>query len=208
MTFNKFKVLKIVCVCMLILLAPLFFLQIYYRVNPKASIDPEVIIIPGAGIRNDYPTNVLRYRLDKGLEIYLQHKNAGKKTVFLVSGDNKTLDYNEPAVMAAYLSSKGVLESEIVQDFGGRRTIDTCKRAKEVFKVESAYIVSQEFHLPRFSYLCQRSGIKVVSIRAQDMVWNSTVYQYVREIGSSWFTIFEANFYNGYIKGDGTERDI
>jgi SanA protein len=195
-----------------ILISPIFYLQLDYRIikklNNENGNETSVIIIPGAGIQNGYPSSVLRYRLDKGIETYQSLILKNLKPVFLVSGDNRTSNYDEPKAMAKYLIENGIDPDDIVKDFGGRRTIDTCKRAKEVFKVDKAYLISQEFHLPRFTYLCEKSGIESIPISAKDMVLTSTIYQYVREIGSSWLTIFEANFYDGYTKSDGTERKL
>ena len=51
--------------------------------------------------------------------------------------------------MMAHAIANGVDPEDIQPDFGGRRTYDTCYRARHVFQVSEAVLVTQAFHLPR-----------------------------------------------------------
>ena len=55
-----------------------------------------------------------------------------------MSGDNRFVDYNEPESMRQFALSLGVPDRAIVLDYAGRRTYDTCYRAKAIFGVENA----------------------------------------------------------------------
>ena len=48
-----------------------------------------------------------------------------------MSGGNPTIYYNEPGAMRTYALSLGVPDEAIVLDYAGRRTYDTCYRARQ-----------------------------------------------------------------------------
>ena len=68
--------------------------------------------------------------------------------------------------MYSYAVSMGVPPEDVIPDFAGRRTYDTCYRAKAIFGVTEALLVTQEFHLPRAIYTCNILGITAVGVRA------------------------------------------
>ena len=88
----------------------------------------------------------------------------------------------------------GVPESDIVLDFAGRRTYDTCYRAKEIFEVQKAILVTQEFHQARALYLCNNLGIESVGITANRRKYlgeRSWAFREFFSVASAWF---EMNF--------------
>lgn len=115
-----------------------------------------VAIVFGAGLHWDgSPTPVLRDRVKAAVALYDQ----GKVQKLLFSGDNRFVDYNEPGAMHEYALELGIPEEDIVLDYAGRRTYDTCYRANAIFKVDQAILVTQRFHLPRAIFLCDQLGI-------------------------------------------------
>ncbi len=123
----------------------------------------KVAIVFGAGLWKDgSPTPVLRDRVKTASELYFQ----GKVEKLLMSGDNRFADYDEPSAMKNYAIGLGVPEEAIVLDFAGRRTYDTCYRAKEIFGLESAILVTQEFHLSRALYICRALGVESTGVSA------------------------------------------
>ncbi len=122
-----------------------------------------VAIVFGAGLRRDgAPTPVLRDRVATAVELY----KAGKVQKLLMSGDNRFVDYNEPGAMQNYAMELGVPEEDIVLDYAGRRTYDTCYRAHHIFGVEQALVITQRFHLPRTIYTCSVIGIQADGVVA------------------------------------------
>ena len=122
-----------------------------------------VAIIFGAGLRRDgSPTAVLRDRVNKGVELYLN----GKVSKLLMSGDNRSEFYDEPTAMRDYAVALGVPEEDIVLDYAGLRTYDTCYRAAAIFGIQQATLVTQAFHLPRALYTCNSLGINAVGVAA------------------------------------------
>ena len=120
----------------------------------------DVAIVFGAGLDGDQPSPYLRARLQVALDLY----TAGKAKVILVSGDNLTISHNEPWVMTQWLVNQGVPASKIVQDFAGEDTYSTCMRAKEIFGVTSAILVSQAYHMPRAITTCRLLGVDAVGV--------------------------------------------
>jgi SanA protein len=76
------------------------------------------------------------------------------------------VDYNEPQAMKDYALGLGVPEEDIVLDYAGRRTYDTCYRAKTIFQLDSAVLVTQDFHLPRALFTCRNLGVEAVGVSA------------------------------------------
>ena len=62
--------------------------------------------------------------------------------------------------MREYAISLGVPDQAIVLDYAGRRTYDTCYRARDIFGIKKAILVTQSFHLPRALYICNSLGIQ------------------------------------------------
>ena len=204
--FNIIKIFKSLVVVFLMVTMPFFIFTIRAFGFEKSGVDSKIGLILGAGVRSDgEPSWILKSRLDAGLELY----KSGKVKILLVSGDNRFEYYNEPKVMREYLLVAGVPESDIVEDFAGRRTLDSCWRAKNVFKASSLTVVTQAFHVPRSVFLCESVGLKTDYAIASDAFLNTTANGTFREVPSSFLAIFETLFdKSAQVKGDGSERDL
>jgi len=107
-------------------------------VETEAAPVVPVVIVPGAGLNPDgTPSTPLRDRVKAAVELYL----AGKAQKILMSGDNRFINYNEPESMRQYALSLGMPAEDIVLDYAGRSTYDTCYRAKQ-FLASSALLSS------------------------------------------------------------------
>ena len=82
------------------------------------------------------------------------------------AGDNRYVEYNEPEVMRSTARALGVPDADLVLDFAGRRTYDSCYRARNIFEVDRAVVVTQAFHLDRALYLCEAMGIDAIGVDA------------------------------------------
>jgi SanA protein len=123
----------------------------------------EVALIFGARVYPDGRLSaMLADRVATGADLY----HAGKVRVLLMSGDNSTPDYDEPDAMTRYAIELGVPEEAIVQDYGGRRTYDSCYRARHIFGVEEAILVTQNFHLDRALFTCNALDVDGVGVFA------------------------------------------
>jgi SanA protein len=151
-----------------------------------------VAIVFGAGLwRNGTATPVLRDRVQTAANLYF----AGKVEKLWMSGDNRFVEYNEPAVMREVALSLGIPEAAIVVDFAGRRTYDTCYRARAIFGVTEAILVTQAFHLPRAIYECSRLGVDSVGVNADLRVYSksSVLYWNARELFATVAALWDLN---------------
>ena len=162
------------------------------RTYTLAEIPPaRVAIVLGAGLQRDgTPSPVLRDRIATAAELFF----SGKVEKLLLSGDNRFLNYNEPGAMRTYALSLGVPESVLVLDYAGRRTYDTCYRARAIFGVTQAIIVTQSFHLPRALWLCNALGVKAWGISAdqRDYSQTSSLYWNLRELPATLAAFWES----------------
>jgi SanA protein len=162
-----------------------------YQSITEVPNDKSVAIVLGAKVWDDGSlSHALIDRVTTGVELY----KAGKVKKLLMSGDNPSADYDEPTAMKGEAIKQGVPETDIVLDFAGRRTYDTCYRAKEIFDVKKAVIVSQEFHLPRSIYLCENLGVESVGVIANRRKYLGENYWAFREFFSVFSAWFEMNF--------------
>lgn len=150
-----------------------------------------VAIVLGAGLsRSGVPSPVLQDRVDTAADLYF----AGKVQKLLMSGDNRFEDYNEPGAMKAYALELGVPEADIILDFAGRRTYDTCYRAGFIFGVQDAIIITQAFHLPRAVFLCNSLNVKAVGVPADRRTYlrRSLAYWNLRELIATTSALWDA----------------
>ena len=155
--------------------------------NAPAS---QVAIVFGAGLSYDgSPSPVLKDRVATAAELYF----SGKVKKILMSGDNRFIDYNEPGAMLDYAIQLGVPRQDIVLDFAGRRTYDTCYRAKAIFGVTDALLVTQRYHLPRAIFTCNFLGIKGYGVIADLRPYNTRSLDYwkAREVGATLVALWE-----------------
>ena len=124
-----------------------------------------VAIVFGAGLwRDGSPTPILKDRVETAARLYF----AGKVEKLLMTGDNSQLEYNEPEAMRQYAVQIGVPEEAIVLDYAGRRTYDSCYRAKEIFRIDHVILITQKFHLARALFLCNALGLDGVGVEANN----------------------------------------
>lgn len=202
-----FWIYKTVVLLTLLLCLPFWYFSFFtFLVKPNSSEQNfPVAMVLGAGVNaNTEPSIVLEKRLDKAVELYKE----GRIKKILVSGDNRDVYYNEPLVMKAYLVKSGVSSSDIVQDFAGIRTLDSCWRAKNVFKLKKIVLITQPFHLPRSNYLCKSVGLETQVVASENARLRVTTAGVLREIPASWLATWESFDYSAEIKANGSETDL
>ena len=137
-----------------------------------------VAIVFGAGIRPDGRLSpMLRDRMDTAIDLY----RAGRVRKLLVSGDNRFANYDEPGRMYDYAVSQGLPPGDVVRDYAGRRTYDTCYRAAAIFGVTQAILVTQRFHLPRAIFTCRNLGVDAIGFSADRRIYFSNPYYRLRD---------------------------
>ncbi|WP_406445627.1 YdcF family protein [Streptomyces sp. NBC_01613] len=151
----------------------------------------EVAVVFGAGLWDGEPSPYLANRLDAAADLYRE----GRIEVVLVTGDNSRKDYDEPDAMRTYLTRHGIPDSQIVSDYAGFDTWDSCVRAKKIFGVDRAVLISQGFHIRRAVALCQAAGVTSYGVGVDakhDVTW---YYGGTREIFAAGKAALDAVFH-------------
>jgi len=185
--FSMRSIIKFTLIMMMtVLVSPVvtyILIKSEYSTDIKYTVDEiseqKVAIVFGAGLKGDgtVPSNILQDRVSASVDLY----KAGKVKKILMSGDNRVIEHNEPDVMIEHAVKLGVREFDLQPDYAGRSTYETCYRAKEVFGITKAVLVTQQFHLPRAIYICSTLGIDVVGYASDKHVYQDISYLKVRE---------------------------
>jgi len=156
-----------------------------YRAGQKGvctadrSPQAETAVILGAKVfQSGALSQVLADRMDTGIELY----QKGKVKKLLLTGDHGQTTYDEVNTMRRYALNKGVPEEDIFMDHAGFSTYDSMYRARDIFKVNNAVIVTQEFHLSRALYIARSLGIEVWGVPADKRKYTGENYLYFREL--------------------------
>jgi vancomycin permeability regulator SanA len=139
----------------------------------------DCIIVPGAGLKDDgTPSNMLEDRLRRASEVYYD----GASDKILVTGDNGRMEYNETAAMKNYLvKTLGVPGEDVVCDYAGFSTYDSIYRARDVFCVKSAVVVTQKYHEYRALYIGDKLDLEVAGVASNQRKYFGGTYREARE---------------------------
>jgi len=128
----------------------------------------EVAIVPGALVQpNGKMSAMLGDRVHQASALW----HAGKVKRILVSGDHHTWAYDEPDTMRKALVAEGVPPRVIFEDHAGFDTWATMVRARGIFGIRNAVVVTQGFHMPRALYLAGAAGIDATGLTADLHTW-------------------------------------
>ena len=147
---------------------------------PKTNVG----IIFGAGINGDKPSKYLKDRLDAGILLF----KSKKINKILLSGDNGSDEHDELTVMKNYCYKKGIDTTKIYIDYAGFDTYSTLSRAKHIFKIDQAILISQKYHLNRAIYIGNKIGLKSLGFSANIGEYRGYKYVCFRE----YFSIFKS----------------
>ncbi|MFF7469954.1 ElyC/SanA/YdcF family protein [Streptomyces sp. NPDC008092] len=162
----------VMAACVLALLpATWLYVSTAGRLRTVADVPrADVAVVFGAGLWDGEPSPYLANRLNAAATLYKE----GRIKVVLVTGDNSRKDYDEPDAMRTYLTAHGVPGKRIVSDYAGFDTWDSCVRAKKIFGVDRAVLISQGFHIRRAVALCEAAGVTSYGVGVDakhDVTW-------------------------------------
>ena len=129
---------------------------VFTDINKLPKVD--AIIVLGAKVSNEKLSYVLEDRLVAGVNIIY----ANKAEAILLSGDHGQKEYDEVNSMRKYIFRRNfnIQKEQIFMDHAGFDTYDSMFRAKEIFGIKSAIIVTQDFHINRSVYIARNLGIE------------------------------------------------
>jgi len=151
------------------------------RLDTNEWSRPRVAIVFGASV---YSSGVLSATLEERVATAITLYRTGKIDRILVSGDNRHPSYNEPKAMQEYLISHAVAPKDVIVDYAGRSTYETCLRAHEIFGLNRAVLVTQRFHLPRALYIANELGLDASGVATDPDATRTLGYQSLRELAA------------------------
>jgi SanA protein len=146
------------------LIAVVAIANLWVLFSPKGESTDDVADVPHAQAaivlgalvdRDGTMSQMLGDRVQMALELW----HTGKVDRLLLSGDHSSWDYDEPDIMRRQLISEGVPGRDIFTDHAGFNTWASMVRARKVFDVDSAVVITQGFHMPRALYLAKAAGL-------------------------------------------------
>ncbi|NLK21326.1 MAG: DUF218 domain-containing protein [Epulopiscium sp.] len=182
------KVLLISVATVVVSIVTVFGINNYVQVSVKDKIIPSVedidfkadcILILGAGIwNNSTPSHMLEDRLLQGIELY----DMGASDRLLMSGDHGRKEYDEVNVMKKFAIDLGVPSEHIFMDHAGFSTYESIYRARDIFKAEKIFIVTQEYHLYRALYVAKSLGLEAYGVPSDPRQYIGQDYRNAREV--------------------------
>jgi len=126
--------------------------------SPAEVPRAQAALVLGAQVMpNGAPSSMLSDRITAAEELY----KAGRVDKLLLSGDHGRVKYDEVNTMKRILLARGIPPEDIFLDHAGFDTWDSAQRARRVFDVDSAVVVTQRFHMARALWDARRAGLKV-----------------------------------------------
>ena len=181
------KFIRIMLILGILAIIAVFFINMYVtctaekRMYGEESIlprDADCIIVLGAGLKPDgTPNHMLRDRLDLAINLY----EAGICKKLLLTGDHGTNGYDEVNAMKDYVLARGVKKENVYLDHAGFSTYESMYRARDVFCVEKAIVVTQKYHLYRAVYIGDRLGMEVYGINSDPYTYVGQTARNIRE---------------------------
>jgi SanA protein len=123
------------------------------------------------------PNPYFSKRIETAATLY----KLGKIDHFILSGDNRTMFYNEPWEMRKALIKGGVPESAITLDYAGLRTLDSVVRSKKIFGQDRITIITQPFHSYRALFISNYYNIDAVAMVAEEPALDRSIKVRIRE---------------------------
>ena len=186
---RKIKIMMMILIIIIVLSAiASIIINEYVKNSTKSNIigeenleDIDVILILGCKVMpNGELSYMLRDRLDKGIELY--KNNVASKII--VSGDHGQDEYDEVNAMKNYLIDKGIPSEDIFMDHAGFSTYDSMYRAKEIFGVNKAVVVTQRYHLYRAIYVGKALGMEIYGVPAKEINYYGQFKREIREFAA------------------------
>lgn len=175
LSFTSILSISVLRVCLLLLLfipILIMLIDLYVSYSTRNQIYTTIESVPTRPYTLVLGTS--RYFSNKQLNLfYLNRLNAAEKLItsgktqhLLLSGDNRTIYYNEPQLMRKDLIQLGIDAERLHLDYAGFRTLDSMIRAKHIFHATPMIIVSQRFHCERALFIAKFHQIDAICFAA------------------------------------------
>ena len=149
-----------------------------YRFAQKIEAKYTGILLGSLVFGENSLSTTTRLRAEKAIDLYRKEKIQR----ILVSGDHDQSDYDEVNAIKNHLLNQGIPKKDVFMDHADFDTYDSMVRAKKVFLVDDAIIISQDFHLLRTVFIANAVGLNAEGAVAKDSPNLSLKYMENREI--------------------------
>lgn len=188
--FLRLALIALFCVLLLLVLNSWFVLRQQSKIEQQVELcanDFSVAIVFGTSqfLRSGAPNPHFFGRVEQAAALY----HAQRVEHLLLSGDNRTFYYNEPLRMQRALQDLEVPTTSTTLDYAGLSTFDTLKRARDVFQLQRALLVTQDYHLPRALYIAESLGLEVAGCAAPGPDWQDMKRLWLREVAARMRTL-------------------
>jgi vancomycin permeability regulator SanA len=148
-------------------------------VAPRDARHAQAAIVFGAGVHADGTVSeILADRLQTAVELY----RDGRVDALVLTGDHASPEYDEVDAMRRFVVARGVPDSALVVDPYGVDTFSSVARAKRVYGVDRAIMVSQGYHLPRAIFVGESLGIAAEGVAADRRSYRAMGWFRAREV--------------------------
>ena len=164
--FKSVKILRVLkklfMICFILITAYSVFTCVMGH-KDNATGKEEYAIVPGAGLRNEEPSPLLKSRLDTTLDYLVQNKKA---TVIVTGGKGDDEDIAESIAMYTYLTDSGVNDKDILTEDQATSTYENYLLTKDAVSDGDTVIITSEFHVLRSLQMAKLNGIDATHIGA------------------------------------------
>lgn len=191
------KMLVFAFVCTLLCIAVIYVVDNHvskvgsdYIVSGDNVPEADAIIVLGAYVFPEgQPSAMLKDRLDTGIKLY----NKDRAPKLILTGDHGQKGYDEVNGMREYVQSRGIVRDDIFMDHAGFCTYDSIYRARDVFMVKKAIVVTQKYHLKRALYIARKLGIEAYGVSADKRRYAGQDYYNAREVAARFKDYVQVN---------------
>ena len=139
---------------------------------------PDYVVILGAGLNGDKPSQILTYRLNESLNLISKLPDKVKIIVSGGQGPGETI--SEAEAMKAYLISNGIAEDRIIEENRSKSTLENLEFTKKLVEKygggKNITLVTSNFHMYRSKTLSKRVGFDDI------YCWSAPVHPYITPV--------------------------
>lgn len=136
--------------------------SLYDDINKIAPHKVGVVLGTSRYLRSGQSNPWFKQRIAAAARLY----HAGKIQYIILSGDNRSIYYNEPEQMKREILTYNVPDTVLYLDYAGLRTLDSMVRSREIFGQDSIIVISQKFHNERAVFLAKAHNIEAIGFNA------------------------------------------
>ncbi|WP_035719086.1 YdcF family protein [Gordonia shandongensis] len=135
--------------------------------------DADIVVVLGAGLNGDRVTPLLASRLDRGIDVLRECRDAGRDARIVVSGGKGSDEVvSEAKAMSDHLVERGVDPDLIIVEDRSTTTAEnleftTALLAEHGVPWERMAVVTSNFHVLRAASLTQRMGLTASAVGAR-----------------------------------------